>query len=87
MDSFEDLENPPTSIQNVVNNRWLNSSFKETVSDGSHFSTFKFDKKSDKYETRRKKYLNYHLDCLSEIELSHSFIFANYLMLDEQPIY
>ena len=32
MDSFEDLENPPTSIQNVVNNRWLNSSFKETVS-------------------------------------------------------
>lgn len=33
MDSFEDLENPPTSIQNVVNNRWLNSSFKETVSD------------------------------------------------------
>ncbi|XP_029474754.1 mitoguardin 1 isoform X2 [Rhinatrema bivittatum] len=30
MDSFEDLENPPFSIQNVVNNRWLNSSFKET---------------------------------------------------------
>ncbi|KAM9130598.1 mitoguardin 1 isoform 3-T3 [Pangshura tecta] len=39
MDSFEDLENPPTSIQNVVNNRWLNSSFKETVPDGffAHF--------------------------------------------------
>ncbi|KAF2984407.1 hypothetical protein EK904_003351 [Melospiza melodia maxima] len=34
MDSFEDLENPPISIQNVVNNRWLNSSFKETVSCG-----------------------------------------------------
>ena len=32
MDSFEDLENPPVSIQNVVNNRWLNNSFKETVS-------------------------------------------------------
>lgn len=31
MDSFEDLENPPVSIQNVVNNRWLNNSFKETV--------------------------------------------------------
>ncbi|XP_045147671.1 mitoguardin 1 [Echinops telfairi] len=31
MDSFEDLENPPTSIQNVVNNHWLNSSFKETA--------------------------------------------------------
>uniref|UniRef100_A0A8D0VUJ9 Mitoguardin 1 n=1 Tax=Sus scrofa TaxID=9823 RepID=A0A8D0VUJ9_PIG len=39
MDSFEDLENPPTSIQNVVNNRWLNSSFKETIPDGffAHF--------------------------------------------------
>ncbi|XP_029561925.1 mitoguardin 1 isoform X2 [Salmo trutta] len=39
MDSFEDLENPPISIQNVVNNRWLNSSFKETVHDGfiAHF--------------------------------------------------
>uniref|UniRef100_A0A8C5N5X3 Mitoguardin 1 n=1 Tax=Gouania willdenowi TaxID=441366 RepID=A0A8C5N5X3_GOUWI len=31
MDSFEDLENPPISIQNVINNRWLNSSFKETA--------------------------------------------------------
>uniref|UniRef100_A0A8I3WZU0 Nexilin F-actin binding protein n=1 Tax=Callithrix jacchus TaxID=9483 RepID=A0A8I3WZU0_CALJA len=40
MDSFEDLENPPTSIQNVVNNRWLNSSFKETVSGGLPFSAF-----------------------------------------------
>ncbi|MEJ1276881.1 mitoguardin 1 [Cricetulus griseus] len=30
MDSFEDLENPPPSIQSVVSNRWLNSSFKET---------------------------------------------------------
>lgn len=33
MDSFEDLENPPISIQNVVNNRWLHVSFKETVGD------------------------------------------------------
>ncbi|XP_072275624.1 mitoguardin 1 isoform X2 [Pyxicephalus adspersus] len=32
IDSLEDLENPPLSIQNVVKNRWLNSSFKETVS-------------------------------------------------------
>ncbi|XP_053448358.1 mitoguardin 1 isoform X2 [Nycticebus coucang] len=38
MDSFEDLENPPSSIQNVVNNRWLNCSFKETVSDSLPFS-------------------------------------------------
>uniref|UniRef100_A0A3B3SA56 Mitoguardin 1 n=1 Tax=Paramormyrops kingsleyae TaxID=1676925 RepID=A0A3B3SA56_9TELE len=39
MDSFEDLENPPISIQNVVNNRWLHVSFKETVPDGfiAHF--------------------------------------------------
>ncbi|RXN00576.1 Protein FAM73A [Acipenser ruthenus] len=39
MDSFEDIENLPVSIQNVVNNRWLNSSFKETVPDGfiAHF--------------------------------------------------
>ena len=54
MDSFEDLENPPTSIQNVVNNRWLNSSFKETVSDGSRFSTFKFDKKVVRAEKMNK---------------------------------
>uniref|UniRef100_D4A5P3 Mitoguardin 1 n=1 Tax=Rattus norvegicus TaxID=10116 RepID=D4A5P3_RAT len=30
MDSFEDLENPPTSIQSVVTNHWLSASFKET---------------------------------------------------------
>lgn len=41
MDSFEDLENPPISIQNVINNRWLNSSFKETVSKGVKGSELK----------------------------------------------
>lgn len=41
MDSFEDLENPPISIQNVINNRWLNSSFKETVSKGAKYSDLK----------------------------------------------
>ncbi|XP_062047567.1 mitoguardin 1 isoform X2 [Lepus europaeus] len=41
MDSFEDLENPPTSIQNVVNNRWLNSSFKETAVTSSCWSVLK----------------------------------------------
>ncbi|XP_032152431.1 mitoguardin 1 isoform X2 [Sapajus apella] len=41
MDSFEDLENPPTSIQNVVNNRWLNSSFKETAVASSCWSVLK----------------------------------------------
>ncbi|XP_067892781.1 mitoguardin 1 [Heterodontus francisci] len=41
MDSFEDLDNPPTSIQNVVNNRWLNNSFKETAVASSCWSVLK----------------------------------------------
>lgn len=41
MDSFEDLENPPISIQNVVNNRWLNSAFKETAVASSCWSVLK----------------------------------------------
>ncbi|KAL0966970.1 hypothetical protein UPYG_G00302900 [Umbra pygmaea] len=41
MDSFEDLENPPISIQNVVNNRWLNTSFKETAVASSCWSGLK----------------------------------------------
>ncbi|XP_040912141.1 mitoguardin 1 [Toxotes jaculatrix] len=41
MDSFEDLENPPISIQNVINNRWLNSSFKETAVASSCWSVLK----------------------------------------------
>lgn len=41
MDSFEDLENPPISIQNVVNNRWLNNSFKETAIASSCWSVLK----------------------------------------------
>ncbi|XP_041698891.2 mitoguardin 1 [Coregonus clupeaformis] len=41
MDSFEDLENPPISIQNIVNNRWLNSSFKETAVASSCWSVLK----------------------------------------------
>ncbi|XP_037538320.1 mitoguardin 1 [Nematolebias whitei] len=41
MDSFQDLENPPISIQNVINNRWLNSSFKETAVASSCWSVLK----------------------------------------------
>lgn len=41
MDSFEDLENPPVSIQNVINNRWLNASFKETAVASSCWSVMK----------------------------------------------
>lgn len=41
MDSFEDLENPPTSIQSVVSNRWLSSSFKETAVASSCWSALK----------------------------------------------
>uniref|UniRef100_A0A3P9KA52 Mitoguardin 1 n=1 Tax=Oryzias latipes TaxID=8090 RepID=A0A3P9KA52_ORYLA len=45
MDSFEDLENPPFSIQNVINNRWLNSSFKETAVASSCWSVLKQKRK------------------------------------------
>uniref|UniRef100_A0A8C4QS55 Mitoguardin 2 n=1 Tax=Eptatretus burgeri TaxID=7764 RepID=A0A8C4QS55_EPTBU len=31
MDAFEDLENPPSSVLAVVQNRWLSDSFKETA--------------------------------------------------------
>lgn len=31
MDAFEDLESPPSSVTAVVQNRWLSSGFKETV--------------------------------------------------------
>lgn len=41
MDSFESLENPPISIQNVINNRWLNSAFKETAVASSCWSVLK----------------------------------------------
>ncbi|KAG8437196.1 hypothetical protein GDO86_008042 [Hymenochirus boettgeri] len=41
MDSLEDLENPPLSIQNVVKNRWLNASFKETAVASSCWSLLK----------------------------------------------
>ncbi|XP_053325260.1 mitoguardin 1 isoform X2 [Spea bombifrons] len=41
MDSFEDLENPPLSIQNIVKNRWLNNSFKETAVASSCYSVLK----------------------------------------------
>ncbi|XP_066480400.1 mitoguardin 1 [Tiliqua scincoides] len=48
MDSFEDLENPPMSIQNVVNNHWLNSSFKETAVASSCWSVLKQKKQQMK---------------------------------------
>ncbi|GIY96553.1 mitoguardin, partial [Caerostris extrusa] len=31
LDAFEDLENPPSSVTAVVQNRWLSSGFKETA--------------------------------------------------------
>ena len=31
-DAFDDLENPPSSVTTVVQNRWLSNGFKETVS-------------------------------------------------------
>ena len=32
MDAFEDLEDPPSSVIAVVQNRWLSNGFKESVS-------------------------------------------------------
>lgn len=32
MDAFDDLENPPSSVTAVVQNRWLSNGFKESVS-------------------------------------------------------
>nr|Q6NRB7.1 RecName: Full=Mitoguardin 1; AltName: Full=Protein FAM73A [Xenopus laevis]AAH70842.1 MGC84571 protein [Xenopus laevis] len=48
MDSLEDLENPPLSIQNVVRNRWLNSSFKETAVTSSCWSVLRQKKQEMK---------------------------------------
>ncbi|XP_075688987.1 mitoguardin 1 [Rhinoderma darwinii] len=48
MDSLEELENPPLSIQNVVKNRWLNSSFKETAVTSSCWSVLKQKKQQMK---------------------------------------
>ncbi|KAM5147957.1 mitoguardin 1 [Mantella aurantiaca] len=48
IDSLEDLENPPLSIQNVVKNRWLNSSFKETAVTSSCWSVLKQKKQQIK---------------------------------------
>lgn len=33
LDAFEDLEEPPSSVTAVVQNRWLSNSFKESVSE------------------------------------------------------
>ncbi len=30
-DAFDDLDNPPSSVTSVVQNRWLSNGFKETV--------------------------------------------------------
>ena len=31
-DAFDDLDNPPSSVTTVIQNRWLSNGFKETVS-------------------------------------------------------
>lgn len=31
MDAFDDLDNPPSSVTAVIQNRWLSNGFKETV--------------------------------------------------------
>ncbi|XP_034039275.1 mitoguardin 1 [Thalassophryne amazonica] len=41
MDLFDDLENPPSSTQNMINNRWLNNSFKERAVSSSCWTVLK----------------------------------------------
>ena len=37
-DAFDDLEEPPSSIKAVIQNRWLSSGFKKTVRAGHGLS-------------------------------------------------
>lgn len=46
MDAFDDLENPPSSVIAVIQNRWLSNSFKETVSPHSLTDSSKWKKNS-----------------------------------------
>ncbi|KAH3797097.1 mitoguardin-like [Dreissena polymorpha] len=41
MDAFDDLENPPSTVTAVVNNRWLSNGFKETALSTAVWSVLK----------------------------------------------
>ena len=49
LDAFEDLENPPSAILAVIQNRWLSQSFKETALSTAVWSVLKAKRKLLKY--------------------------------------
>lgn len=49
LDAFEDLDNPPSAISSVIQNRWLSQSFKETALSTAVWSVLKAKRKLLKY--------------------------------------
>lgn len=49
LDAFDDLENPPSSVTSVVNNRWLSDGFKETALATAVWSVLKAKRRMLKY--------------------------------------
>ncbi|KAK7094477.1 mitoguardin-like [Littorina saxatilis] len=49
MDAFDDLENPPSTVTAVVNNRWLSNGFKETALATACWSVLKAKRRLLKY--------------------------------------
>ncbi|KAF8792676.1 Mitoguardin like protein [Argiope bruennichi] len=49
LDAFEDLENPPSSVTAVVQNRWLSNGFKETALSTAVWSVLKAKSRMLKY--------------------------------------
>ena len=59
MDAFDDLENPPSSVIAVIQNRWLSNSFKETVSPHLVTDSSKRKKNSVTGHTRKYYFVSY----------------------------
>lgn len=49
MDAFEDLDNPPSSVTAVIQNRWLSNSFKETALTTAVWSVLKAKRRKLKF--------------------------------------
>lgn len=49
MDAFDDLENPPSSVIAVINNRWLSNGFKETALSTAVWSVLKAKRRMLKF--------------------------------------
>ena len=50
LDAFDDLENPPSAIITVIQNRWLSQSFKETALSTAVWSVIKAKRRILKYQ-------------------------------------